>query len=249
MYVSTYATAYDIVDELDLEIDLSNGSDALKSRFNKFLKHLQDKFNVDDMPEWKVITALKKGVAIYFSPIPRYIKKEIIYLFENDVIHTLIVTNSFTEGVNTNAKNLIFTSLFTAGAVNLSNIDILNVAGRAGRFAQNPIGRIICLKKDVYEKMIELKENNNIILENYNYIDNQNSLIDYEYEMIKDEFLLDIYISKKNKTKRELFDLGLTEQEINISLNVSNDWKIYLYKKLKEETMKSLLIFTILSRI
>ena len=89
------------------------------------------------------LSALKKGVGIYISPLPRYIKREIINLFEDDVIGTLIVTTSFTEGVNTSASNLIFTSLINGPTTNrLSDIDVLNVSGRAGRFARNSIGKV-----------------------------------------------------------------------------------------------------------
>ena len=110
---------------------------------HKFISHLEKTYSVDDTYEWKIISALKKGVGIYISPLPRYIKREIIRLYEENVLGTLVVTTSFTEGVNTNASNLIFTSLINGPTTNrLSDIDVLNVSGRAGRFAQKSIGKI-----------------------------------------------------------------------------------------------------------
>lgn len=50
---------------------------------------------------------LKKGIGIYVAPLPRYIKKEIVNLYNKDELKTLIVTTAFTDGVNTNASNLI----------------------------------------------------------------------------------------------------------------------------------------------
>ena len=84
------------------------------------------------------------------SPIPRYIKKEIIRLFNDKVISCLLVTTSFVEGVNSNAENIIITSVFTAKSVKLENIDLLNVMGRAGRFGESPIGNILAINKNIY---------------------------------------------------------------------------------------------------
>ena len=75
------------------------------------------------------------------------------------MLTTLIVTSAFTEGVNTCASNLIFTSLVNGPNTNkLSDIDVLNVSGRAGRFAKNTIGRIFCVNNDIYNRVIELQK-------------------------------------------------------------------------------------------
>ncbi|MDE5788865.1 MAG: DEAD/DEAH box helicase, partial [Clostridia bacterium] len=141
VYIPQYAKAYDIIDEMNWTRSIQ-----ANERYFKFLAHLEKNYTVDDKFEWKIITALKKGVGIYISPLPRYIKREIIRLYEEDVLGTLIVTTSFTEGVNTNASNLIFTSLVNGPNTNkLSDIDILNVSGRAGRFAQKSVGKVYCL--------------------------------------------------------------------------------------------------------
>lgn len=103
---------------------------------------------------WKIITSLKKEIGIYVAPLPRYIKKEIVNLYNKDELKTLIVTTAFTDGVNTNASNLIFTSLNNGPTTNkLSEIDILNVSGRAGRFAKSSIGNINCIDDNVYENV------------------------------------------------------------------------------------------------
>ncbi len=106
VYVSQYAKAYEIVEKLSWTRKVK-----ATERYLKFVTHLEKTYSIDDTYEWKIISALKKGIGIYISPLPRYIKREIINLFEDDVLGTLIVTTSFTEGVNTNASNLIFTSL------------------------------------------------------------------------------------------------------------------------------------------
>ncbi len=226
VYVSNYASAYEIVDKLSWD-----RGPIINDRYNKFLNHLVDNYTVDSHIEWKLISALKKGVGIYISPLPRYIKKELIKLYEDDVIGTLIVTTAFTEGVNTNASNLIFTTLVNGPTTNkLSPIDVLNVAGRAGRFAKNSIGRVYCISQEVYDKIIELQDQSLIKLENYNYYqDNQSNKIDYEIDMIDSDYLNDAEKKEKEDISKQIQDLGLTRKELNISLNVSNKWKLILY--------------------
>ena len=227
VYVPQYSKAYDIIDVLDWTRKANKSE-----RYIKFLAHLEKNYSVDDKNEWKIISALKKGVGIYISPLPRYIKREIIKLYEENVLGTLIVTTSFTEGVNTNASNLIFTSLLNGPTTNkLSDIDILNVSGRAGRFAHNSIGNIYCITHEVYQKVLELQNEAAIKLENYNY--HNNNLfprIDYEIDMIDDEYLSNEEKNIKNRIQEEMYFLGLTSQEMQMSLNVSTKWKISLYK-------------------
>lgn len=227
VYVPQYAKAYEIVDALDWTRKL-----MVSERYLKFLNHLEKNYTVDDKYEWKIISALKKGVGIYISPLPRYIKREIVNLYEANVLGTLIVTTAFTEGVNTNASNLIFTSLINGPNTNtLSDIDILNVSGRAGRFAKNSVGKVYCINELVYNKVLQLQEEAEIKLENYNYCNNYSlPRNDYEIDMIEEQYLSDDEKEIKEKLKSEIEDLGLSYRDLNISLNVSVKWKIALYR-------------------
>lgn len=226
VYVSQYSKAYGIIDRLDWTRQLK-----VTDRYLKFINHLEKTYSVDDTYEWKIISALKKGVGIYISPLPRYIKREIIRLYEDNVLGTLVVTTSFTEGVNTNASNLIFTSLFNGPTTNrLSDIDVLNVAGRAGRFAQKSVGKIYCISNDVYDKVIQLQDDAQVKLENYNYCIQKHKRIDYEIDMIQDEYLSEAEKEEKRKTDSEIAEMGLTAQDLRLSLNVSTKWKLSLYR-------------------
>ena len=120
VYVPNYSKAYDVALALDNEVTYQGDV-----RYNAFLNHLKENFLVDNQETWAVFEGLKKGIGIYIAPLPRYIKKEIIRLFENKIISTLVVTSAFTEGVNTCASNLIFTSLVNGPPSNkLSDIDV-----------------------------------------------------------------------------------------------------------------------------
>ena len=237
VYVPQYNKAYDIVDKLDWTRKMN-----VTERYLKFLSHLEQTYTVDDSFEWEIISALKKGVGIYIAPLPRYIKREIINLYEENVLGTLIVTTSFTEGVNTNASNLIFTSLINGPNTNrLSDIDILNVSGRAGRFAQESIGKVYCITEEVYNKVRALQSEAQVKLENYNYCTQAHKRIDYEIDMIDDEYLSNDEKEEKEKMNNEIKSLGLTANDLRLSLNVSTNWKIALYKYFKKhpEIIKS----------
>jgi hypothetical protein len=229
VYVRYYSEAYKIADEFPISVF----NVSRNQRFIKFLKHLDDNLCIDKNTKWKVISSLEKGIGIYISPIPRYIKREIIKLFEENALHTLIVTTSFTEGVNTNAKNLIFTTL-QSGRNALSSIDVLNVAGRAGRFGKNSIGDIYCITKAIYDRVSELQDEGAIRLENYNYFLNQEgnpkgNLIDFEIDMMGDDFLNDDEKIEKKNIDEQIAHFGLSRADLNVSLNISNKWKLYLY--------------------
>ncbi len=226
VYVTNYSKAYEIAAESDF--DYSNIK--FDSRHIAFLEHIKKNFLIDGKENWAVYDALKKGVGIYIAPLPRYIKKEIVHLYEKSSLNTLIVTTAFTEGVNTCASNLIFTSLSSGSNKNkLSDIDVLNVSGRAGRFGRSTIGRVFCINDKIYNHVVALQNSNNIKLENLNYINNSN-LIDYEMEMMDDEYLNEKQKEQLQNLQSEIENLGLSTKELNISLNVSNKWKIILYK-------------------
>lgn len=236
VYVSNYSSAYTVATSISSTcLNISNDS-----RYIAFLQHIKDNYLIDERESWSVFQALKNGIGIYISPIPRYIKKEIIKLYERKVISLLVVTSAFTEGVNTCASNLIFTSLINGPNTNkLSDIDVLNVAGRAGRFAQNTTGRIFCINEAIYSRVKALQDAHDIKLENYNYKKLPQRL-DYEIEMINDEYLDDTQINQKQSLHKEMSILGLSYSDLNISLNVSNNWKIILYRHfldMEEETV------------
>lgn len=228
VYIPNSSVASDIVNNCNNECGILNKDE----RFNKFYKHLCDNYNVDNLNVWEVIKGLEKGIGIYMSPIPRYIKKEIIRMFNDKVISTLLVTTSFVEGVNSNAENIIITSVYTAKSVKLENIDLLNVMGRAGRFGESPIGNILAISKDIF-KILDNARKTDIYLNNPNYESSDETRDDYEIDMLEDK-----YLNSNEKCRKELINklqnnLNLSDRDLNIALNVSKLWKLVLYDYFK----------------
>ena len=122
-------------------LDSNNFINHSYEKYNNFIRHLEDNYS----PEWIVIKALKHGIGIHHGLIPKYIQKEIINLFNNELINVLISTTTITEGVNTCAKNLIVTN-DKKGGKDLKKFDAQNISGRAGRFLKHYKGRVIVLK-------------------------------------------------------------------------------------------------------
>lgn len=237
VYVSNYSKAYEIASK----IDFSCINHQHNERYDAFLNHIKENYLVNGKESWTVYDALKKGIGIYISPLPRYIKKEIIKLYDKKVLSVLIVTTAFTEGVNTCASNLIFSSLVNGPNSNrLSDIDVLNVTGRAGRFSKNTVGKVFCLTDEIYDCVSTLQKSNDIRLENNNYKKDP-KLIDYEIEMVDSNYLNEEQKSYLSNQEKMMINYGLSKKDLNISLNVSNNWKLILYKyfdSLNEETLK-----------
>lgn len=206
-------------------------------RYNIFLKHLQDTYSVENVQEWYVISAIKQGIGVYVSSMPRYIKREIVNLFERDILKTLIVTTAFIEGVNSCAKNIIITSGFTGGSEPLNEMELLNISGRAGRFGKRYIGNVYFIDNTTYEKVYAVKDKG-VELSNPNYKENETDSIrnDYEIEMIEDKYLNKEEKIRKNKIMEEANNDNLNYTELlHICINAPIEWKIRLYRYFKEK--------------
>lgn len=107
---------------------------------------------------WSLVTALKRGVAFHHSSIPRYIQTEIIELFNRGEITGLVCTTTITEGVNTAAKNVVILDS-TKGDEPLTGFDVKNIKGRAGRFFQHFVGRVVAFHElpDAEKESIEFR--------------------------------------------------------------------------------------------
>ena len=198
-------------------------------RFKKFYNHLKENYLFEGS-NWYVIDALERGIGIYVSPMPRYIKKEIIYLFNNGLLKYLIVTTAFAEGVNSSAKNIIITNRVAGSNKKLSNLDILNLGGRAGRFGIHSKGNIYSAVSEISDVLHEISEVGVTIKNpNYEIIDEQKIRTDYEIDMIDNYLLNEHEKDLKEEVSKVQEQLKLSEEDLNIALSVSKRVKIILY--------------------
>lgn len=93
-------------------------------------------------PSWRIVDALRKGVATHTGPMPRSLQRVMIRLFADADVSTMVCTTTLIEGVNTSAKNVIIYDK----KIDRKPIDYFtfsNVRGRAGRMASHYVGRVI----------------------------------------------------------------------------------------------------------
>lgn len=228
VYVPDVMTAYSISNKYLSKISKTVQNDA---RYNAFLNHLRQNYNYNNDEEWEVTRAIERNVGIYVAPMPRYIKREIIDLYNKNMLKNLIATSAFIEGVNSNAKNLIVTSTCTGGNVRLGDIDILNMLGRTGRFGKHPKGNVITISKAITQTVKSVKEKSSIIIGNPNYKKNNGDEIreSYDIENMDIIYLSDNEILKVAETKEMALRFGLNESDLHIALNLPNEWKLKLY--------------------
>lgn len=235
IYISYPLMGVKILNEIQKH-DLCLMEEKNNERYLIFLNHLIDNYSVEELEEWYIISALKNGIGMYVSSMPRYLKREIVNLFDKNIIKTLIVTTAFIEGVNSTAKNIIIASGTTGGTKKLNELSLLNIVGRAGRFGKNYLGNIYFIQKEPYKKVLQAKDNG-VKLKNPNYENNATPTIrtDYELEMIDEEFLNDEELNRKeliiNVLKNNNFDY---EELSSISIAVPNVWKARLYDYFKK---------------
>lgn len=226
IYVRYPKEAVELLNMIDIKINLETKSERYKS----FLNHIESTYEFENS-NWYILDGLKKGIGIYVSPIPRYIKREIINLFNSRELNILIVTSAFAEGVNSSAKNIIITNDVVSSNVKMTPLDLLNLSGRAGRFGIHSIGNVIAVNEDVH-KRLEDSINHGVTISNLNYENyNINKMRSkYDIESIEDIYLNSKELDYKSKIIDEQNTLGLSDDDLNIALSISNYEKIKLYK-------------------
>jgi helicase len=158
--------------------------------------------------EWSLVVCLQKRVAFHHGAIPRYIQNEIIELFNNYELDSIVCSTTITEGVNTSAKNVIIFDNMKGGEP-LTNFDIKNIKGRAGRFKEHFVGRVFTLTELPPEDIQE----NDI---GFSYFDEDN---------LKHEELIQVdraELNGSNLTSIEFLEFVLREVDVDIRLIKAN---------------------------
>ncbi len=197
------------------------------TKYKSLIEHISKKYHKD----WIVLKALKNGIGIHHGSVPKYIQKEIINLFNrtNNSLFVLVSTTTITEGVNTSAKNLIVLS-GKKGLKNLKKFDAKNIIGRAGRFNKHFTGRVIILRNNDFENILN-SDDEPIKHKNYD----ENSIKnDIDIEITNDNFLTQNNIDKRTELLEKQRIRNIPEEYIKQFKVVSREDKIYIYDKIKQ---------------
>ena len=190
------------------------------SVYSDFIEHLKGKIN----PNWILIKALHSGIGIHHGAVPKYIQKHIIKLFNQRLINILVCTTTITEGVNTNAKNIVVLHAKKGDKV-LKPFDAKNIKGRAGRFQHHFKGRLISLER----KFTNILDAADTSLQHKNY-DVATKKDEIDFFMTNDRFLNDIDAAKK----KEVLELsaGFPMEIFESYKMIKRTDKIKLYNKI-----------------
>ncbi|MDD4519377.1 MAG: helicase-related protein [Alphaproteobacteria bacterium] len=193
-------------------------------RYELFIKHIESVFGND----WIVLKSLKSRIGIHHGLIPKYIQKEIINLFNKGALVCLFSTTTITEGVNTTAKNIIITS-DKKGLKPLKQFDAKNIAGRAGRFLEHYVGRVI----DLNNKFEDIIDSPSATIEHKNY-DINSIKNEVDYQITSKEFLSEEDLFKKKSLDRDIESLNIPDEIFNAFKTINPKDKITLFFRIKK---------------
>ena len=120
-------------------------ADTLDDIDSPALRKASDEIAAFIHKDYYLVSLVRKGVGFHFGKLPQKIRDLIEQLYEHGDLHYLFCTSTLLEGVNLPAQN-IFILNNQIGNRDFRSIDFWNLAGRAGRLAQELCGNVICVR-------------------------------------------------------------------------------------------------------
>lgn len=93
-------------------------------------------------PTWCLIELIKYGVGFHDGALQRHITSTIIDYFDSRKLSVIFCTATIIEGVNTNAKNVVYFDQRKGKDKPIDYFDYANIRGRAGRLMEHYVGRV-----------------------------------------------------------------------------------------------------------
>lgn len=114
-------------------------------------------------PKYALCETLRNGVAYHHGKTPMHIRKAVERAISENMIRNIVCTTTLMQGVNLPAQNVIIRNpnLYVNtryGKPTLTNYEIANLRGRAGRLLKDFIGRTFVLDENSFENSIEQAE-------------------------------------------------------------------------------------------
>lgn len=105
--------------------------------------------------DFTLASAISKGVAFHYGPLPRNIRIMIENHVENNYIDFLICTSTLAEGVNLPAKNLFISDpkirRYQKPSTAMPKVQYKNIVGRAGRLMTHFSGNVFLINFDTWK--------------------------------------------------------------------------------------------------
>jgi len=123
---------------------------------DEFLKGLSDFISTTVHAKFPLTDTVKKGVVYHHGKLPFHVRILIEDAIRQKKIRTIVSTTTLLQGVNLPVQNIIIRNpnLFVQkgeGKVKLSNYEIANLRGRAGRLLKDFVGRTFILDEQSFQ--------------------------------------------------------------------------------------------------
>jgi|SRR5690625_313193 len=128
---------------------------------NEKLSSLKEYISSTVHPKYDLISTLKTKIAYHHGKVPLHIRNVLEYSINEKMIDNIVCTTTLMQGVNLPAQNVIMrnghlsTRKINDEMPELTNYEISNLRGRAGRLLKDVIGRTYVLDENAFKKETE----------------------------------------------------------------------------------------------
>lgn len=195
---------------------------------NKKIEELIDYYNKTVHPQYSLCNALNNGVTYHHGKLPHHVRRTLEKAMQENWINDIVCTTTLLQGINLPAQNIIIRNpnLYVRksdAVTELSNYEMANLRGRAGRLLKDFIGRTFVLDESSF-----------IITEGYD-----------ETSLFKDttkELPMD-YRERYEKYKEDIINSLLSNDDLNIEESKKEihykDMKTYIYQNILKHGEKA----------
>jgi len=142
-----------------IAIDLANKNLVVNS--NPPLQGLIQYVSTTVHPNYDLCRTLNNGIAYHHGKVPSHIRNVLEYAIKEKMIDTIVCTTTLMQGVNLPAQNVIMRNGYLStrniqGVMpRLTNYEISNLRGRAGRLLKDFVGRTFVLDENAFDNQTE----------------------------------------------------------------------------------------------
>ena len=179
--------------------------------FQNLYDHLCRLFEGGKGQEWVVTKAMRYGIGVHHGLVPKYIQNEIIDLFNRNILNVLVCTTTITEGINTNAKNVIVLS-GKKGEHPLKKFDAKNIEGRAGRFMNHYTGRVFVMDSEF----------DSVLAGEDEFIKHKFFDASVDKDDVDLAYVQDYYLTKKDRERKEQIEEEAQTVHLSDAIRYSN---------------------------
>lgn len=128
---------------------------ALEFPETKYNSELVEYYRNSVSENYSLCETLKKGVAYHHGKLPLHVRRTLEIAIANKYVSNVVCTTTLLQGVNLPAQNIFIRNphLYTrktSEAVELTNYEMANLRGRAGRLLKDYVGRTFVMDEDAF---------------------------------------------------------------------------------------------------